>query len=73
MPARSQARSNGTSFEEKCMDQTRKPESRNEKGSAIPRIDASALLGQSKEVILVHNEQEYRLRVTSNHKLILTK
>jgi hemin uptake protein HemP len=44
-----------------------------DKERPTPRIDASSLLAAGKEVILVHNEQEYRLRITSNDKLILTK
>ena len=55
------------------MDSNRKPESASERGPSIPRIEANALLASSREVILVHNEQEYRLRITSNGKLILTK
>jgi hemin uptake protein HemP len=54
------------------MDLPRKPQSPSEKGP-IPRIDASTILASSREIILVHNEQEYRLRITSNDKLILTK
>jgi hemin uptake protein HemP len=42
-------------------------------GGQIPRIDASTLLAASREVILVHKDTEYRLRLTSNDKLILTK
>ena len=38
-----------------------------------PRLNAKDLLSGSREVILVHNESEYRLRITSNDKLILTK
>ena len=55
------------------MDPTPKPEPARGKGAAIPRIDASTLLASNREIILVHNEQEYRLRITSNDKLILTK
>lgn len=55
------------------MDTARKPVSLNHKGPSVPRIDPSALLASSREIILVHNEQEYRLRITSNDKLILTK
>ena len=55
------------------MDPTPKPEPAREKGVATPRIDASTLLAASREIILVHNQQEYRLRITSNDKLILTK
>jgi hemin uptake protein HemP len=55
------------------MDPTSKPLSLSERGPSIPRIDSSTLLSSGREVILVHNEQEYRLRITSNDKLILTK
>ena len=55
------------------MDLPRKPENFSEKGPTIPRIDARSILASSREVILVHNEKEYRLRITSNDKLILTK
>jgi hemin uptake protein HemP len=54
------------------MDLPRRPQTPSEKGP-IPRIDASTILASSREIILVHNEQEYRLRITSNDKLILTK
>ena len=40
---------------------------------SVPRIDAGTLLASGREVILVHKDTEYRLRVTSNDKLILTK
>jgi hemin uptake protein HemP len=39
----------------------------------LPRIDAGTLLSSGREIILVHKDMEYRLRVTSNDKLILTK
>ncbi len=55
------------------MDPTPKSSPAGERGGAIPRIDASTLLASSREIILVHNQQEYRLRLTSNDKLILTK
>ncbi len=38
-----------------------------------PRIDSAALLGPQGEVHIVHQQQIYRLRVTSLGKLILTK
>lgn len=38
-----------------------------------PRIEINALLGRWREAILVHNGEAYRLRVTANNKLILTK
>lgn len=42
-------------------------------GATIPKIDASTLLASGREIILVHKDTEYRLRLTSNDKLILTK
>ena len=55
------------------MDPTDKSEPAGQRGPSIPRIDASTILASSREIILVHNQQEYRLRITSNDKLILTK
>lgn len=40
---------------------------------AIPRIDVNDLLGRGRELIIVHKNAEYRLRLTRNDKLILTK
>jgi len=42
-------------------------------GSTVTRIDAGTLLASAREIILVHKDTEYRLRLTSNDKLILTK
>jgi len=51
-------------------------------GDAVPPKDAhnerrslssSALFGTRNEIVIVHNDEEYRLRITSNGKLILTK
>jgi hemin uptake protein HemP len=42
-------------------------------GSAVPRIPVADLLAGGREVVLVHESTEYRLRLTSNGKLILTK
>ena len=50
-----------------------KDKSENSAASPIPRIDASTLLTSGREIILVHKDTEYRLRLTSNDKLILTK
>jgi hemin uptake protein HemP len=36
------------------------------------RISIEALLGAGRELIIVHNGREYRLRLTRNGKLILT-
>ena len=37
------------------------------------RIDLRDLLNGGREAIILHEGQEYRLRITSNAKLILTK
>jgi hemin uptake protein HemP len=37
------------------------------------RIDSATLLGPKGELFIVHQQQVYRLRVTSLGKLILTK
>lgn len=39
---------------------------------ASPRISSQQLLGQRREVVILHNGREYRLRQTQNGKLILT-
>ena len=36
------------------------------------RVASEQLLGPSKELVIVHNGREYRLRTTQNGKLILT-
>ncbi len=36
------------------------------------RVQSEALLGEAKELLIVHNGREYRLRLTQNGKLILT-
>lgn len=47
---------------------------RPEAGRARPgSINSKALLGGHKELTIVHNDQEYKLRLTGNDKLILTK
>jgi len=36
------------------------------------RVSSEALLGARKELVILHNGREYRLRLTQNGKLILT-
>jgi hemin uptake protein HemP len=36
------------------------------------RAQSEALLGEARELVIVHNGREYRLRMTQNGKLILT-
>lgn len=40
--------------------------------AAPPRVASEALLGTGKELVIVHNGREYKLRLTQNGKLILT-
>lgn len=42
-------------------------------GLPVKRIAISDLLAGSREAVLLHDGTEYRLRLTSNGKLILTK
>ncbi|WP_019868038.1 hemin uptake protein HemP [Methylovulum miyakonense] len=37
------------------------------------RVSSAELFGMQHEVVIEHNNEEYRLRITSNNKLILTK
>ena len=37
-----------------------------------PRVASQQLLGSRKELFIVHNGREYRLRLTRSGKLILT-
>ncbi|MBI3198146.1 MAG: hemin uptake protein HemP [Rhodospirillales bacterium] len=39
----------------------------------IPVVDSSALMNGRRELVIRHNGQTYRLRVTASDKLILTK
>lgn len=38
----------------------------------MKRVTSEALLGATKELVIVHAGREYRLRLTQNGKLILT-
>lgn len=40
--------------------------------NAARKVQSQALLGDAKELLIVHNGREYRLRLTQNGKLILT-
>jgi hemin uptake protein HemP len=37
------------------------------------RIDSRELLSTEREIIIAHGDENYRLRLTSQNKLILTK
>jgi len=38
-----------------------------------PRYRVSDLVGSGNEAILVHDDKDYRLRITARNKLILTR
>jgi len=40
--------------------------------NAPQKVQSEALLGSAKELLIVHNGRDYRLRLTQNGKLILT-
>jgi len=48
-------------------------ESREEAKGLPPKFDVQTLLRGGREAILLNGTEEYRLRLTSNGKLILTK
>ncbi len=37
------------------------------------RLTSAELFGDHQEIIILHDGGEYRLRITSNNKLIMTK
>ena len=40
--------------------------------AVLKRVSSESLLGEKKELLIVHNGREYRLRLTQNGKLSLT-
>ena len=40
---------------------------------ALGEISSADLIGESRELVIIHNEERYVMRITSNNKLILTK
>jgi hemin uptake protein HemP len=48
-------------------------EARAEPDAGPRRIDLNTILRGDREVIIAHGTDEYRLRLTSNDKLLLTK
>ncbi len=39
----------------------------------VPTVEVTAILGAGREAVILHKGERYRLRVTANDKLILTK
>jgi hemin uptake protein HemP len=49
------------------------PDERGEPGSARVTVSSADLFRGRREVVILHNSEEYRLRITRAGKLILTK
>jgi hemin uptake protein HemP len=49
------------------------PDSKGDRPAPAREIDVASLIGAGREVVLLHRGERYRLRVTANGKLILTK
>lgn len=41
--------------------------------TTVPVVEVGAILGSGREAVILHKGERYRLRVTANDKLILTK
>ncbi len=49
------------------------PDEKSDRPPLAKEIDVASLVGSGREVVLVHRGERYRLRITANGKLILTK
>jgi hemin uptake protein HemP len=54
------------------MNKAEKPRVSEPQKTAPQKVASAALLGPNRELVIVHNGREYRLRMTQNDKLILT-
>jgi hemin uptake protein HemP len=43
------------------------------RGDSLRRVPLSQILGSDREIVIEFNGADYRLRITRNQKLILTK
>ncbi|WP_114946681.1 hemin uptake protein HemP [Microvirga calopogonii] len=48
-------------------------DSKGDRLGPMREVDVASLIGAGREVVLVHRGERYRLRITANGKLILTK
>ncbi len=46
---------------------------RRETSALKKRVQSKTLFDGAREFVIIHNEEEYKLRITGNEKLILTK
>lgn len=49
------------------------PDSKGDRPTPAKEVEVASLIGAGREVVLLHRGERYRLRVTANGKLILTK
>ena len=63
----------GAVEEESRMNADENPADTASRQAAPPRLRSSDLLSGAREAIIEHGQERYRLRLTSNGKLILTK
>jgi hemin uptake protein HemP len=54
-------------------DASKAPETSRVPVPPLIKVDSSALFAGWREVVIVHNGEQYRLRITRQEKLILTK
>jgi len=55
------------------MDPKTGPEPSSRTGNPVKRIESETLFEGRPEIVILHRQEEYRLRVTKSDKLILTK
>ena len=63
----------GAAKEKSEMNANENPADTASRQAMLPRLRSSDLLSGSREAIIEHGQEQYRLRLTSNGKLILTK
>lgn len=63
----------GAANEESKVNANESPADGTTRQAPPPRLRSSELLSGSREAIIEHGAEQYRLRLTSNGKLILTK
>jgi hemin uptake protein HemP len=53
--------------------QSKDDRSTGERADSLRRVPLSRILGNDREIVIEFNGADYRLRITRNQKLILTK
>lgn len=63
----------GAAKEESKVNANENPADTAARQATLPRLRSTDLLSGAREAIIEHGQEQYRLRLTSNGKLILTK